>query len=152
MAQDLQVKQIEQGGSFDLQIGEQDFNTVDGLETAIAVLLFTDARAAPEQVNDRTRRRGWVGNILRLRELGGMLWLSAQVKNTQEIQNKIVQWAEESLQPLIDDGLASEIVATVEQTDNRAIRLFIEITVKQGTVEKIDYWINTDLGNLTNAD
>lgn len=152
MAQDLLLKQIDQNGSFDLQIGEQDFKTVKGLETTIAVLLFTDARAAPEEVNDRTRRRGWVGNILRSTELGGMLWLSAQVKNTQEIRNRIVQWAEGSLQPLIDDGLASEIVATVEQTDNRAIKLTIEITVKQGTVKKIDYWINTDLGNLTNAD
>lgn len=152
MAQDLQLRQDEQGGCFDLVVGEQDLATVDGLETTVAVLLFSDARAAPEDVNDPSKRRGWVGNILRGSELGGMLWLASQVRNTQEIRNKIAHWAENSLQPLIDDGLASEVVVSTEQEGVRGMRLSVEIVVNEGNTLKFDYWLSTDLGNLTNAD
>jgi len=149
MAQDLLLKQSSEGSCFDLEVGEQDFGTVDGLETAIAVLLFTDARATPEDVQDPTKRRGWLGNVLRETELGGMLWLWSQIKNTQEMQNKIQVWAEQSLQPLIDDGLASEIIVDVAQEGVRGVNLQIQIIVKAGEVEKFDYWLATDLGNLT---
>lgn len=151
MAQDLLLQQMGQGSCFDLEIGEQDLGTVDGMETTVAVLLFTDARAAPEDVNDPSARRGWVGNVLLERELGGTLWLWTQLKNTQEMRNKIKIWAENSLQPLIDDGLVSEIIVITEETDNRGIRLSIEIIVKIGEVQKFDYWLNTNLGNLTHA-
>lgn len=147
MAQDLRLKQGE-GGCFDLVTGEQDFETVDGLETAVAVLLFTDARAAPEEVGNVSSRRGWVGNILRSVELGGMLWLLAQMKNTQENRNKIALWAEKSLQPLIDDGSASQIIVNVTKDSVRGVQLSIQIIVKEGVTEKIDYWLDTNLQNL----
>lgn len=149
MAQDLLIKQGS-NGCFDVQIGEQDLKTVDGLETTVAVLLFTDARAAPEQVNEVAKRRGWVGNILRSSELGGMLWLIAQQRNEQEVRNKIVNWAQDSLQPLIDDNLATEVIATADQKDTRRMTLTIEIVVKQGDTQKFEFWLGTDLGNLVN--
>ncbi len=149
MAQDLLVKQID--GFFDLVLGEQDLETVDGLETAVAVLLFTDARAAPEEVNDPQLRRGWVGNILRSTELGGMLWLLVQAKNTQEIRNKINIWAESSLQPLIDEGSASQIIVSTVQDGVRGIKLTVNIVVTEGRSTKFDYWLDTDLGNLVNV-
>lgn len=151
MAQDLLLKQTDTG-LFDLQVGEQDFETVDGLETTVAVLLFTDARAAPSEVGDPKRRRGWVGNILRSTDLGGMLWLVSQTKNTQEVRNKIKIWAENSLQPLIDDRIASDVIVTVAQTDTREIELRIVINVREGDTVKFDYWLATDLGNLVNVD
>ena len=151
MAQDLLIKQNPQG-LFDLQLGEQDFDTVDGFETTIAVLLFTDARAAPEEVLAPEDRRGWVGNILRSTELGGMLWLLAQAKNVQEIRNKIVRWAKDSLQPLIDDRFVSQIIVTADDVTERGMKLNINITVKEGEVQKYDYWLNTNLRNLTDAD
>ena len=150
MAQDLLIRQSETGG-FDIGIGEQDLETVEGLETTVAVLLFTDARAAPEEQNDPSRRRGWVGNILRQTELGGMLWLASQVRNTQGMRNRIVNWAENSLQPLIDDNIASEVVVSVVQTDSRGLRLQIQINVKAGNTVKFDYWLATNLENLIDA-
>ena len=148
MAQDLLIKQTD-NGYFDIVIGEQDLETVDGLETTVMVLLFTDARAAPEEVNDPSKRRGWVGNILRQSELGGMLWLISQLRNTQEERNKISKWAENSLQPLINDGLASEINVTTDFTVRRMV-LKVHINVKEGGTRKFEYWINTDLGNAVN--
>ena len=151
MAQDLLIKYSDEAECFDLVLGEQDFESVDGLETSVAVLLFTDARAAPDQARNPEKRRGWVGNILYTRELGGMLWLLSQVRNTQQIRNKIINFANASLQPLIDDGIASEIISKAERTGSRGMHLSIEIVVREDESSKFDYWLDTDLGNLTNG-
>jgi len=151
MAQDILIQQQEQGGSLDLVIEGTDFKGAEGLETTVATLLFTDARAAPEEVNSPEKRRGWVGNVLRSRELGGMLWLTSQIRNTQVARNKIQRWAEDSLQPLIDDGLASEIIVDVTQDGSRGIKLAVTINIKEGEIENFDLWLVTDLGNLTDA-
>lgn len=150
MAQDLLLKQTSQN-FFDLEIGEHDFVLASGLETTVAVLLFTDARAAPEQIADVEKRRGWVGNVLRSRELGGMLWLISQARNDQEMRNRIKGWAIDSLQPLIEDGLATDVDVVVEVEDVRGIKLSIIIIV-DGVSNNFDLWLTTDLGNLTNAD
>ena len=152
MAQDILIQQKEQGGALDLVIDGADFKGAEGLESTVATLLFSDARAAPEEVNSPEKRRGWVGNVLRSRELGGMLWLASQIRNTQESRNKIQRWAENSLQPLIDDGLASEIIVNVAQDGSRGIKLSVTINIKEGEIENFDLWLVTDLGNLTNAD
>ena len=149
--QDMLIKQTEQSTPLDLVIDGQDFKSADGMETTIATLLFTDARAAPEEVNTPEKRRGWVGNILRSRELGGMLWLSSQVRNTKEMRNKIKRCAENSLQPLINDKFATDILVNVVQDKVRGIKLDIEISVKNGDVKKFPLWLDTDSGNLTNG-
>jgi phage gp46-like protein len=150
MKQDLLLKQGE-GGLFDIQIAENDLQTVEGMETAVAVLLFTDARATPSEVVEPDKRRGWVGNIIADKELGGMLWLAEQVRNTQEVRNKIQTWASDSLQPLIDEGQASDINVTVTGNDGtRKIDLVIEIMVKKNQKRRFEYWLSTQLENLTN--
>lgn len=151
MAQDLLIK-ITENGYFDLEVGESDLGSVDGMETTVAVLLFTDARAAPSEVNDIEKRRGWVGNILRPEELGGMLWLIAQIRNEQTDRNKIVRWAESSLLPLVTAGMASEIRVVADQDGTRTIKLTVEIVIQGGETLKLDYWINTKLGNLVNRE
>lgn len=151
MGQDLLIKYSDEAGCFDLVSGEQDFETVDGLETSVAVLLFTDARAAPDQVSKPEKRRGWVGNTLHSRELGGMLWLLSQVRNTQDIRNKSVNFANDSLQPLIEEGIASEIVTIAELNGIRGMNLSIEIIIKEGESSKFDYSLDTNLGNLING-
>lgn len=147
MAQDLQLKQTD--GLFDIVVGEQDFGTVDGLETSIAVLLFTDARADESQINDPSRRRGWVGNILRDTDLGGMLWLMSQTRNTQDSRNRISIWARKSLQPLIDQNIASQIIVNIDKVDVRGAELSVEIIAREGDTLAFSFWLKTDLRNLT---
>jgi phage gp46-like protein len=147
MSQDILLKGTGTG-LFDLQLGESDLQTVDGMETTIAVLLFTDARAASSEVIEPSKRRGWVGNLLAERELGGMLWLTEQVRHTQEVQNKIRSWAEDSLQPLKDEGLVSDIIVEVIQKTARLIELSVEIVAKDNHKKKYHYWLSTNLENL----
>ena len=144
MSQDILLESTGTG-LFDIKIGESDLQTVDGMETTIAVLLFTDARAASSEVIEPSNRRGWVGNMLAERELGGMLWLTEQVRNTQEVQNKIRSWAEDSLQPLIDEGFASDIIVNVTQKDARNINLEIEILSLYGHKKKYQYWLSASV-------
>lgn len=151
MAQDILLKYHQKEGFFDIETGETDLSTVDGLETTVVVLLFTDARAAPEEVRAVDKRRGWVGNILRSRELGGMLWLVSQAKNTREIRNRIINWAENSLQPLVDENLATSVVATADVQGVRGILLSIRIEVIEGETRDFEFWLNTDLGNITDV-
>lgn len=152
MTQDVLIQQQEDGGALDLVIEGTDFKGADGLETTVATLLFTDARAAPEEVGSPEKRRGWAGNVLRSRELGGMLWLTHQIRNTQDSRNRTQIWAENSLQPLIDDGIASGVTVEVTKDGSRGIKLSVTINVKEGEVKNFDLWLTTDLGNLTNAD
>lgn len=150
MAQDLKIQQTEYG-YFDLVLGENDLETVDGLETSVATLLFTDARAESYQVADPVKRRGWVGNILRNSDLGGMLWLMQQTRNDQETRNNIVEWAKNSLQPLFQDDSVSDITVTATPTGVRGIELLIDIVIRDGDTVLLSYWLDTDLGGLANA-
>lgn len=152
MAQDILLKYSTANGTFDIVLGEQDIESVDGMETTIAVLLFTDARAAPSEVTEPSKRRGWVGNILRSTELGGMVWLSDQLRNEQLDRNKLEQWALNCLQPLLDLGMATEVNVSVPKEGARGAGLHVEITINEGNVQKYDYWEQTDLRNLTNGD
>ncbi|MCK5603932.1 phage GP46 family protein [Candidatus Pacearchaeota archaeon] len=149
--QDFELKQQENNSCFDLTVDGVDFGSVDGLETTVALYLFTDARASSSEEQQSSKRRGWLGNIFRLFDLGSLLWLLSQVRNTQEIRNKAEQYAINALEPLIRDNLASEINVEVTEVTDTGMQLNIDIIIKTGQVGKFTFWLNTDLGNLENA-
>lgn len=144
--QDLKLKQTEKG-YFDLVVGEQDFETVDGFDTTVVLFLFTDARATATEASNPANRRGWIGNLFRVLDLGSLLWLMQQVRNTREMRNKIKAYTENALQPLIDDGFTAQVVVNVEKTGRRSIKLTIELIIN-GESRKYEFWLLTDLGNL----
>lgn len=96
--------------------------TDDGLRTAIAISLFSDARAGddddlPEPGADR---RGWWGDAYPaetddLSELGSKLWLLARSKATTDTLRKAQNYAHAALQWIVRDGIARSIEATVER-------------------------------------
>jgi phage gp46-like protein len=148
--QDLKIKQSSTG-LFDLEIGEHDLSGVGGLETTVATLLFTDARAASSDVGEASKRRGWVGNILPGGELGSLIWLSEQLRNTQTTENLLRVWAENALSPLVVGGIASEIAVKVEKKEARKVSLQIEIFVRDSQRQDFQFWLLTDLGSLANG-
>lgn len=133
MTQDLRLTKSD--GIFDLALSGADFANVDGLETALIVSLFTDARAKPSQVKSPDRRRGWVGNILNAetgRQLGSRLWVYDQSRLTPDIMNAVAEEAKRCLFWMVQDGVARSVNAGVEKNSDRSINIVIDIVTASG--------------------
>ena len=154
MSQDVLIRP-DQFGEYDLEFEDADFSSAEGFETAIAVSLFTDARAPASSVPDPLKRRGWIGNVLEpdlTFELGGLLWLFEQSRLTPEILNRVRLAARGSLQWLIDDGAAREVEVTAVQPDLRGIRVSIRITGLDNDVNQFSVlWRRTDAFKLSSV-
>lgn len=114
---------------------------VDGVESsllaveqplvrAVVISLFTWRRSKPD---DKTEgiRWGWWGDGLdglTNDRIGSRLWLLAREKVTLSTINRAREYAEEALQWLLDDGVASRVTVTAERRglDGVALRAFIE--------------------------
>lgn len=112
----------------------------DTLQTAIILSLFSDRRAGPDDtlpLHD-TERRGWVGDEYmaddfddRLDAWGSKLWLVYFGKVTAAKLGAARFAAEQSLQWLIRDGIASRIVVQSSWEGARADRLAVRPTIYQ---------------------
>jgi len=143
--QDVKITPNAQG-LYDLAVSGGDFESVDGFDTAVPVSLFTDSRAPAAQVQNAQSRRGWVGNILSVdlgRELGGLLWVLDQARVTDDMLNFARQYAQDSLQWLIDDSQARNVTVSVERCTD-GIEIYITITTADDTVLRyVSLWRNT---------
>ncbi|MDP1681094.1 MAG: phage GP46 family protein [Burkholderiales bacterium] len=88
--------------------------TDDGLETAVILSLFTDARAADDDAlpAGSTERRGaWIDSypVVDGDKFGSRLWLLQREKQTQDTLNRAKEYAEEALGWMISDGVASRV-------------------------------------------
>ena len=138
MNQDVRLVR-KNDGLFDLNVSENVLETVDGLETAIIVSLLTDARAPASQVQTPSRRRGWVGNIVTAdsgRQLGSRLWTFYQSRLTDAVLNDISVAAQESLNWMVEDGLAKSVVASALRNDSRSVTVNIAITTIEGKEQR----------------
>lgn len=102
-------------------IGAADFNVVgndlepdDSLETAVMLSLFTDRRAADDDVLPfgESDRRGWWGDNFPSVPgdlIGSRLWLLSRSKQTQDVVDRAKDYAKEALQWLIDDRICEQI-------------------------------------------
>lgn len=146
MAQDVKIEQ-DANGIFDIPVVNADLATVNGVETAIGVSVYTDSRASSGTVKDAFRRRGWSGNALTLQEgfeLGSLLWTLDQARLNQNTLNIGEDIVRRSLQYMINDGIADTIDVIMDQTGTRqgtiTIVLFkgIEVVGRYTTV-----WLRT---------
>ncbi|MBF0247137.1 MAG: phage GP46 family protein [Alphaproteobacteria bacterium] len=125
-----------------------------GLETAIAVSLFTDRRADPDDVlpDPNGQRRGWWGDVVPPTvdgtpadgdRIGSRLWLLSREKIIPETIARARTYAREALQWLIDDGVAAriDVDVTVPKTPVGGGVLALAITVYRpdGGAENYDY-------------
>ena len=145
MPQDVQLLKNEED-QFDLTITNGDFTGVEGMQTAINVSLLTDARAA--SVATPSLRRGYVGDILTAdigRSLGSTLWTFEQSRLTQDILNEVRISAEQSLNWMIEDGIAKAVVVTVSNPRRRVVAVLIVITTNEGINQQYEVlWRQTN--------
>lgn len=112
MATDIKIRFDNSLAIGDLSLLNGDLEREEGLETAVLISLYTDARVSeddnPDDPNDL---RGWVGDLLPERNdvIGSKLWLLDRSKATQDNANKAKEYAKQALQWMIDDGVASVV-------------------------------------------
>lgn len=120
----------------------RDLETDEGLETAVVISLFTDARAADGDVlpDGGSDRRGWWGDgvpVVDGDQVGSKLWLLSRAKQTPDVLARAQQYAREALAWLVEDQVASgvEVIASVP----RPGMLALEVTISRPKVSPVTY-------------
>ncbi len=104
------------------------------LEQAVFISLFTDKRFDREGVLQDTQQndiRGWWDDINEGEELGSDFWQLFKRKATDDLVNEIKEAAEDALQWMLDDLIASEVNVTVVRTKPTNYSIVIEIVKEQ---------------------
>lgn len=142
-------------GIFDLEAdGNGDLKLTGGFESAILCSLFSDRRAAADEVADPMKRRGWIGNLLASipnDNFGSGFWLYEQARGTQAVCNGMKDEALKALQWLLDDDLVKAISASVSYIPaKRRMILDIAATDALGRITRRSYeiWQRTGTGEL----
>jgi phage gp46-like protein len=125
--------------TFDVNLKDGDFESDEGLETAVAIALFSDRRVTDEELPlGQESKRGWWGDMyseVDRDQIGSKLWTLAREKRTLETLRKTEDYAKEALKWMLEDGIAASIKAVAtfegEQTSGRW-RLDIEILRPSG--------------------
>ena len=104
----------------DVAVELNDLASEDGLQTAVALSLFTDRRAEDGDVlpDDQVDRRGWWADELADvpgDRIGSRLWLLGRMKDQPDVLSRAEQYAGEALRWMVDDHVADrvEVVASV---------------------------------------
>lgn len=102
-------------GIYDISLSGNQIASVETMETAIIVSIFTDGRADASQVPDPLSRRGWIGDAISevRRKIGSTLWLYSQARMTSKTVAAIKDAANEALRWFIDDEKADDITVSV---------------------------------------
>ena len=125
----------------DFSIEDEDLESDDGIETAVIISLFTDRRARDDdELPDPNNpdKRGWWGDLVAEvadDQIGSRLWLLNRAKTMPEVLVKAKEYAEESLQWLIDDQGAMKIEVEVERQGtegNDRLALLVKIFQADG--------------------
>lgn len=100
-------------GCFDIRLKDGDLERDEGLETAVAISLFTNRRVGDEELPDlATSKEGWWGDTfpeVDLDRIGSRLWTLDREKRVIETLRKAEDYAREALNWLLEDGVASSI-------------------------------------------
>lgn len=131
-----------ESGLFDFAIIAPDLQRGFDLETAINISLFTNRRANDDDEPDLFDRQGWWGdNYLPNAgdRIGSRLWLLTRRKQTQETLNDALEYVQECLQWLIDDGVAETIDVDNEWIRRGVMGISISIKKPEGVIIEFDY-------------
>jgi len=127
---------VKDNGLIDLNFNGGDFDLDEGLESAVLVSLFVDARATVEQLPyGETSLRGYWGDIVTAVEgdiTGSLLWLLNRQKTLNSVASKAKEYAARALQWLIDDDVAKSVGIEALIIGNDCLRLDITISRPEG--------------------
>lgn len=140
-------------GDLNFLTATQDLESDEGLETAVIISLFTDARAFDDDVLpdfNSTDKRGWWGDLVSPvsdgDKIGSKLWLLERSSTREDVPQKAKQYAMEALRWMITDGVAIKTEVEAERqgrVGQDVLALKVKIFKKDGTsvaVEFEDVW------------
>lgn len=135
---DVRTAFIDFTSGADLAISGLLLASDDGLDTAVIISLFTDARA---EVDDKLPhsgmdRRGWWGDAFANTpgdRIGSRVWLLPG-KQTQQNLNAAREYAQESLAWLLKDHIAARIDVAASNPRDGLLALAITIEKPDGTL------------------
>ena len=121
----------------DIALAGPDLATDDGLATAVTISLFSDARAAEDDVlpTGDGDRRGWWGDALIAEpqdRIGSRLWLLAREKRLATVLERARGYADSALAWLVSDGVAKAVRCSAEALARDTIALSVEIDRPDG--------------------
>ncbi|ULH10799.1 phage GP46 family protein [Serratia marcescens] len=112
---DITTVWLDDGSAGDWQAVQGDLLSGSDLATAIYISLFTDRQARDDDdLDGNSDRRGWWGDLGEDVPIGSRLWLLRRQKLTTAVAIKAEDFANESVQWLIDDGVVSAITTTAQ--------------------------------------
>lgn len=131
----------------DLALIDDDLASDRGLETAVALSLFTDRRAEPDDrppSGDPSDRRGWWADQFSAVEgdrIGSQLWLLDRSKLTNETALRAKQYASEALAWMIEDKVVSsvDVTTTIGTTDGATEALFFEVDLQRPDGSQVSF-------------
>ena len=136
----------------DFLFEDNDFDTDEGLGTAVLISWFTDQRASdddeiPNVFEDFIDKRGWWGDLANPvvpgDQIGSKLWLLDRSKATQENITKGIEYGTKALDWMKEDGIVKDVIVIGEKlllTGNEYIlALKAEITKTDGNKVNISF-------------
>lgn len=101
----------------------------DDLPRAVINSLFSWRRAESDDILPGTSRYGWWADTYDDdgEKFGSRLWLLSRSKATGEVTLLAREYAQEALQWLIDDGVATEVNVTAERGEGGHLDLSVEV-------------------------
>lgn len=123
----------------DLTVSGAGLTTGKAIEAAVLVSLFTDRRAAPDDVVPDGDRRGWWGDSYATSPIGSRMWLLLRAKRTTETARRAKDYIAEALQWMLDDGVAAKVDVETFWLRQSMLGAVVTIYRHDGAVVKFDY-------------
>lgn len=115
----------------DLVIEGGDLALDRGLGSLALMSVMTDARALPVQLDIETDDlRGWWGDALDGRPLGGLLWTLERAKTTEENRRRAADFAAGSLAWMVADGIAGQVEVEASRIDGAGSGATLRLDVR----------------------
>ncbi len=122
-----------------------DIDTVKSLDTAILMSILAEARAAPSEVPESHRRRGWIGNeSTQGVEMGSKSWLFEQARITGSNLSELGVIINNGLRWLIEEDTAISTSVNAFYR-NGVVQVEVVLVRASSAVEKrfFELWNNT---------
>lgn len=146
------LKMFKTGQIYDFAIdSDGDFVEEDGFDTSILMSLYEERRADESEVSDPLLRRGWAGNAVPIEghpEVGSKNWLLEQSRNNDNTVNFTINYTNQCLQWMKQDGHVERVVVTAFRNfDNINREIEFIRSGDQTNTETYNLWENTGVSN-----